>query len=1296
MATNQDLSLTLRKQPVRKAAATKTAKAETKARPTREKKAHPEHGPEIEEGEGVEELAPANPGAKTRGRSKKATVMVAPELEDDESAKPKIATKATKAGTVRGKKGAPPSEETETDLQPEQRKQARSTKAGTLRGRRATASIEETTEERRPTRAAKAGTLRGKKASAAVEEAPPLPAPTESKPSRQTRGAADKPQPLSPKKVTQVSKPSTRPTKNAAQKPTMKPAAKAPTRGRGATKRRAVSDENADMPDVTGPREEDDEDDEVIILSSAPVTHTPLHKPANERDHVVESEASMSSRPTTPGESPAHSFVGEADEKDDCQDDTQPVIESAHEGDGESDDELCGPKTPMRRASPGAQARYLASVERTVRRYGDQGRIQTPARNYAVLGSQRVTPQTHKPYCKPAASPSEVRPMTVARGTGKALVFRDLREGAPSLPEKQVAVEDEDQSFMPDENIIPEDDDVHALATPSATAPSQLQSLPESAASIVEVGDDVSSVAGTELDLALDLDETLIVNEDEDSLNALPVEPAASFETEDTVIITHHEQGAEDGTMLDDRDESDNSVVISHDAASPTPETMIWENLQQDETIAVNFDEHLASARSLPQPEATERLSIIPSIPSPQAAEKDVATGADMETDDEQQVGETDAQASHHEIVIAEPDATVNLNDFIDVAALSRPSFSLEIDRPESSCQAVGPVVSDEDSAQEAKADLGDQAKDDDEDEIMTGIKIPQEVDSGAEKDEVVSEENKHQGMMSANDDHVSEQFGDEAEIERDVREEGLRAYKDQGPVEIGAVQESNFPHYALPTFAFDARRKSLPAFGYGSPVKTATRPNTSDGASIPRIANPFAQTWWARSGAGSTTATLIKSRPSTAHATPSVGRTGTPAEQARASAAATPLATPKERYPGLRPRQNYEEHAKTVVAPARFQRLSEQPGKRRETFHKAVSGPAKMKTVETPAISAAETPAKTPVATPQERYPRLRPREDYVEHAKTVAAPRFQTPTKLSVKKQRPATTQKPGELRKAALKAYASRDSNTPVKTPLKAPATTPAQVPMTPHPAAPLSGVAALVEVFTLEGASASAPFIALLHRLGAKTTRAWSDRVTHIVFKDGSPTTLQRVRLHNKDVDEVGKGARILCVNSRWVNDCDTEGMRMDESDEAYVVDVAEVPRGGKRRRKSMEPSALMNIGGNVVRDGSRKSSLGRSSLSVHRSPLKLDSPAKKMETPEAVATNVAPEVATPKATDVTLVDKENSPDGISSPATPAWIAAPDQLEQQTAPMNRIRKLELQGGMNSKNRRLTFWNGDPSML
>lgn len=349
-----------------------------------------------------------------------------------------------------------------------------------------------------------------------------------------------------------------------------------------------------------------------------------------------------------------------------------------------------------------------------------------------------------------------------------------------------------------------------------------------------------------------------------------------------------------------------------------------------------------------------------------------------------------------------------------------------------------------------------------------------------------------------------------------------------------------------------------------------------------------------------------------------------------------TPVPTPveniksasKERFPGLPSKATYEELSKTLK-----QQSSEQPA--------------------TPESAA-------------DRDPGLSYRRKYDEYAKTaMPASRFRTPSQSPAK--RPATVQRQASLRKVALKAAATpAGSRTPIKTPLKVPAFTPGQVPMTPHPSAPLRGVVALVEVYTSDGDCATPAFAALLLRLGAKTTKTFSVRLTHVVYKEGSPNTLQRLRTHNKQVEEDRSGKEIHCVNSRWVTDCDAQGTRMPEADEAYAVEVDDVPRTAKRRRKSMEPTSLTNVKGSVYRN--RQSSLGRSSLG--RTPLKMDSPTEE------------------ETTSLNLEDKENSDEG--SPATPAYLAAPNSLIQQTAPLHKVRKLDFKP-QAAKNRRLTFWNG-----
>lgn len=432
------------------------------------------------------------------------------------------------------------------------------------------------------------------------------------------------------------------------------------------------------------------------------------------------------------------------------------------------------------------------------------------------------------------------------------------------------------------------------------------------------------------------------------------------------------------------------------------------------------------------------------------------------------------------------------------------------------------------------------------------------------------------------------------------------------------------------------------------------------------------------------------------------------------------PVATPQERFPRRSARQTYDERPGTVAAPARFHTPIQGKPRRpatvqRVTSQHALQGassqqvtptqtPRRFKSQKTPQVvtpSADAAPARFPRLPPKEayeahvdagtkaapdtpkaRFPRLPPRQTYDERANTVVAPsRFRSPAHASPR--RPATSQKPVNLRKVALKSAAPGGPQTPMKTPLKAPGETPSQVPMTPHPGAPLRGVLALVEVFTLDGASASAPFISLLQRLGAKTTKSWSERVTHVIFKDGSPTTLQRVRLNNKEVEKNGKGFLVHCVNSRWVSDCDASGSRVDEDDDAYAVDLNEVPRGGGRRRKSMEPSALINVGGNIVRDrkSSGRQSIGRSSLG--RSAMKVGS-AEKSPDNDVEFTPVA-------KWQQSLQDEDDFEDDESEISTPDYLAAPDKLVQMTAPMNRVRKLDLSKDA-SKNRRMTsFWEG-----
>ncbi|RSL83258.1 hypothetical protein CEP52_016760 [Fusarium oligoseptatum] len=153
------------------------------------------------------------------------------------------------------------------------------------------------------------------------------------------------------------------------------------------------------------------------------------------------------------------------------------------------------------------------------------------------------------------------------------------------------------------------------------------------------------------------------------------------------------------------------------------------------------------------------------------------------------------------------------------------------------------------------------------------------------------------------------------------------------------------------------------------------------------------------------------------------------------------------------------------------------------------------------------------------------------------------------------------------------------------------TPARTPRRDVDPALLRGAVVFVDVYTSEGADASSIFVELLTQMGAKCMKAWNWNpsgsasdvtsskvgITHVVFKDGSKRTLEKVRESNGIVQ---------CVGVSWVLDCERENDWLDES--PYHINTRNIPRGGARRRKSMEPTALANMNGTLVSSPSKSS------------------------------------------------------------------------------------------------------------
>ncbi|KAL7310738.1 hypothetical protein PS15m_010202 [Mucor circinelloides] len=109
--------------------------------------------------------------------------------------------------------------------------------------------------------------------------------------------------------------------------------------------------------------------------------------------------------------------------------------------------------------------------------------------------------------------------------------------------------------------------------------------------------------------------------------------------------------------------------------------------------------------------------------------------------------------------------------------------------------------------------------------------------------------------------------------------------------------------------------------------------------------------------------------------------------------------------------------------------------------------------------------------------------------------------------------------------------------------------------------LNGVVACLDVRTEDGDDVSQNFERALQSMGAKTRRTFSDSITHLIFKNGSPATLKKAMSKN-----------VFIINLLWISRCKREGKRLPEKD--FII---ERPQGlviaGKKRRKSMEPGKV---------------------------------------------------------------------------------------------------------------------------
>ncbi|KAJ6015466.1 hypothetical protein N7540_010057 [Penicillium herquei] len=228
--------------------------------------------------------------------------------------------------------------------------------------------------------------------------------------------------------------------------------------------------------------------------------------------------------------------------------------------------------------------------------------------------------------------------------------------------------------------------------------------------------------------------------------------------------------------------------------------------------------------------------------------------------------------------------------------------------------------------------------------------------------------------------------------------------------------------------------------------------------------------------------------------------------------------------------------------------------------------------------------------------------------------------------------------------------------------------------------LRGAVVYVDVHTTEGEDASGIFIELLQQMGARCFKSWSWNprasmspvdgvdpahtigkvgITHVVYKDGGLRTLEKVK---------SAAGLVKCVGVGWVLDCERENKWLDEA--PYVIDSSIIPRGGAKRRKSMEPRALSNINGTLKRiaEPSTPSASGRR-CGADRNAIE---GFRKITPPTPLG--ASPSTPTGQSSSTDRYQIPQTPgynfanlDAIGmSPATPYFLSNRTQLVQQSCP------------------------------
>ncbi|KAG9654545.1 hypothetical protein KCU64_g7137, partial [Aureobasidium melanogenum] len=736
--------------------------------------------------------------------------------------------------------------------------------------RRATAKATSTATKSSPattaTKDPSSTALEKPSATAAPKKAPA----TRSK--RQTRAAAAPPPDPAPQRV-----PATR----------RKPALPDVARGK-VLRSRKVEPEPEPEPEPEAERVEDqqaEEDDRVVSPPTTKVKAARTKKSTSRPEPESEHESEAESEPATEPElaPAAHKEEDVENEPKEPEQDAQEAAEEEEE-DGSSEDEICGPKTPMRRTTRSQAAPRTATASTTARK------LQTPARRFLTQGTNQGTPQTQRLPHNATRISSPPRPMTVARGAEKSMVFRPLKQqDAQHTPMPETADDDSDVDMT--EEDVQNESETELEESSADELDDQLNRLQEGAITIMPTpahtihfenvsSDSEDELAGTgcaleDEDEDDDLDEDTVVDlDDRKEPEYIPAEAHAeddgSDDSESTIEDSHLDDGIlpepqfsadftasvpsspasiaaeppqtemDDSELLSSPTPSTPASVIQRDLDSPTQEiapaprlslndndllSIIDEQEATTPTVKSRVSFSTTTAKMLQTPRMQFALGGVDTTEADGSPSVTVNEPAGNETEETVTINPSLLEVDDYGVKLAsnlENAASIPTPYFATPAARERLSMGFPKERMSLLQDDIFNLV-DFDHVSPAKMDV--------ETPIAESTTEPMELSTPGYNA-------RRQSYHSKSASIPSEQVHSERR---------------------SSIPPQTSPSYARSTLAFDSRRKSLPAAALHTPVSSDLRPRTAETSIKPTTSDSFAKLWASKQRRSSVRKSLLE-----------------------------------------------------------------------------------------------------------------------------------------------------------------------------------------------------------------------------------------------------------------------------------------------------------------------------------------------------------------------------------------------------------------------------------------------------